>query len=84
MQAVKIFKVIKKNLFHKKYDKTYTSYVYWSEGHDWNATEVNEHDKIAFTFSNNMNAEDIVKINNKWKHKLINGVDYENMGGLHA
>lgn len=66
-----IFRVRKYQTGEMK-NKRYYSYKFNCEGSDWTFKELEELDcKIKFIFSKNMNIEDIDKVNERWKHKLL-------------
>ncbi len=68
----KVFRVRKYRTGVYKDGKYYHSYKFNHDASDWTYKELEELDcKIKFIFSKNMSAEDIDKVNEKWKHKIL-------------
>ena len=61
---------VRKKTIRYKNKTEYTSYIYYAEGSILTTVDMETFQKIAITWSDNMNAEDISKVKDKWKHKL--------------
>lgn len=51
--------------------KTYHSYRFTDKGCTWTYKELEELESFKIIFSSNMSSEDIDKVNEKWKHKIL-------------